>query len=279
MKRLEFRAFIQEGDDAIDRGEYITRKRWSVGRGLTAPNRTPHEARCIWSHGRRERDLVCHRRPIMQTLDPAFARTSLRPDRCTRRRCFLAASPPGAPDDRSRRSQMACADNAVIFCSIGSHAPGIAGACASIMRARMAEQPNDPPHRPARRLVQPGASRPPRDQPRRDRRARARRSVVAGLARQSAEGQRARHGAASPSRSPRRGRWRATRRSGATEIEARLGTRYTVDTHRGSCAGAIPNHRFIWLMGADNLAQFHQWRDWRRYRARGSDCGDRASGL
>jgi len=25
-----------------------------------------------------------------------------------------------------------------------------------------------------------------------------------------------------------------------------------------------PRHRFVWLMGADNLAQFHRWRDWRR---------------
>ena len=25
-----------------------------------------------------------------------------------------------------------------------------------------------------------------------------------------------------------------------------------------------PDVRFVWLMGADNLAQFHRWRDWRR---------------
>jgi nicotinate-nucleotide adenylyltransferase len=24
-----------------------------------------------------------------------------------------------------------------------------------------------------------------------------------------------------------------------------------------------PRRRFIWLMGADNLAQFHRWKDWR----------------
>src|SRR3546814_3830580 len=24
-----------------------------------------------------------------------------------------------------------------------------------------------------------------------------------------------------------------------------------------------PERRFIWLMGADNLAQFHRWRNWR----------------
>ena len=27
-----------------------------------------------------------------------------------------------------------------------------------------------------------------------------------------------------------------------------------------------PGDRFIWLMGADTVAQFHQWRRWRGYR-------------
>jgi nicotinate-nucleotide adenylyltransferase len=48
-----------------------------------------------------------------------------------------------------------------------------------------------------------------------------------------------------------------------TAIERELGTRYTVDTLRKIVA-RHPNRRFIWLMGADNLAQFHRWRDWRR---------------
>ncbi|MGN6375010.1 MAG: nicotinate-nucleotide adenylyltransferase [Sphingomonas sp.] len=48
-----------------------------------------------------------------------------------------------------------------------------------------------------------------------------------------------------------------------TDIERRLGTRYTVDTI-AALVRRHPNHRFIWLMGADNLAQFHLWRDWRR---------------
>ena len=48
----------------------------------------------------------------------------------------------------------------------------------------------------------------------------------------------------------------------ATAIEARLGTRYTVDTIR-ALQRRYPRRRFIWLMGADNLAQFHRWRDWR----------------
>jgi nicotinate-nucleotide adenylyltransferase len=47
-----------------------------------------------------------------------------------------------------------------------------------------------------------------------------------------------------------------------TTIEAQLGTRYTADTLR-KLVRRYPHRRFIWLMGADNLAQFHLWRDWR----------------
>lgn len=47
-----------------------------------------------------------------------------------------------------------------------------------------------------------------------------------------------------------------------TAIEAELGTRYTVDTLR-KLVRRYPRRRFIWLMGADNLAQFHRWKDWR----------------
>lgn len=49
----------------------------------------------------------------------------------------------------------------------------------------------------------------------------------------------------------------------ATTIETRLGTRYTIDTLR-KLKARYPKRRFVWLMGADNLAQFHRWRDWRR---------------
>ena len=45
-------------------------------------------------------------------------------------------------------------------------------------------------------------------------------------------------------------------------IEQKLGTRYTVDTV-AKLVRLYPKKRFIWLMGADNLAQFDQWRDWR----------------
>ena len=47
-----------------------------------------------------------------------------------------------------------------------------------------------------------------------------------------------------------------------TAIERELGTRYTVDTLR-AIERRYPKHRFVWLMGSDNLAQFHRWRDWR----------------
>lgn len=48
----------------------------------------------------------------------------------------------------------------------------------------------------------------------------------------------------------------------ATAIETKLGTRYTVDTLK-KLVRFYPDKRFVWLMGADNLAQFDQWRDWR----------------
>lgn len=47
-----------------------------------------------------------------------------------------------------------------------------------------------------------------------------------------------------------------------TALEAELGTRYTVDTLH-ALVRRYRQHDFIWLMGADNLAQFHQWRAWR----------------
>lgn len=46
-----------------------------------------------------------------------------------------------------------------------------------------------------------------------------------------------------------------------TCLEAVIGTRYTADTIaylRRRCADV----RFVWIMGADNLAQFHRWRNW-----------------
>lgn len=47
-----------------------------------------------------------------------------------------------------------------------------------------------------------------------------------------------------------------------TAIERELGTRFTIDT-LAALKRRYPKVQFVWLMGSDNLAQFHQWRDWR----------------
>lgn len=47
-----------------------------------------------------------------------------------------------------------------------------------------------------------------------------------------------------------------------TAIERELGTRFTVDTLR-KLRRLWPRRRFVWLMGADNLAQFSRWKQWR----------------
>ena len=46
-----------------------------------------------------------------------------------------------------------------------------------------------------------------------------------------------------------------------TDLEARLGTRYTFATLARLIA-LYPGVRFVWLMGADNLATFHLWENW-----------------
>ncbi len=51
-----------------------------------------------------------------------------------------------------------------------------------------------------------------------------------------------------------------------TDAEARLGTRFTAETLAALRARA-PGVCFVWLMGADNLAQFHLWQDWRQIMA------------
>ena len=48
-----------------------------------------------------------------------------------------------------------------------------------------------------------------------------------------------------------------------SDIEQRLGTVYTADT-LAALVRRFPRHRFIWLMGEDTVAQFHQWKNWRR---------------
>ncbi len=46
-----------------------------------------------------------------------------------------------------------------------------------------------------------------------------------------------------------------------TGVEAVLGTTYTADTLR-RLKRRLPGVRLVWMMGADNLASFHLWRDW-----------------
>jgi nicotinate-nucleotide adenylyltransferase len=47
-----------------------------------------------------------------------------------------------------------------------------------------------------------------------------------------------------------------------SDFEERSGTRFTVDTVR-LLKRRCPEHRFIWLLGSDNLPKFHFWREWR----------------
>ena len=51
------------------------------------------------------------------------------------------------------------------------------------------------------------------------------------------------------------------RRIVVSDIERRLGTRYTADTLRALKA-RHPRTAFVWIMGADNLAQMPSWKDW-----------------
>lgn len=52
------------------------------------------------------------------------------------------------------------------------------------------------------------------------------------------------------------------RRIKVTDIETRLGTRYTADT-LAALKRRFPLTRFVWLMGADNLQQIRHWERWR----------------
>ena len=46
-----------------------------------------------------------------------------------------------------------------------------------------------------------------------------------------------------------------------SHFEQEHNLRYTADTLR-ALREAHPEHRFTWLMGADNLAGFHRWKEW-----------------
>jgi len=46
-----------------------------------------------------------------------------------------------------------------------------------------------------------------------------------------------------------------------SDIEAKLNTRFTIDTLR-ELQRRFPRVQFVWLMGADNLGQMPHWRQW-----------------
>lgn len=46
-----------------------------------------------------------------------------------------------------------------------------------------------------------------------------------------------------------------------TDIEAQLGLTYSIDTLR-ALRKVAPEARFVWLMGADNMASFPRWKSW-----------------
>lgn len=52
------------------------------------------------------------------------------------------------------------------------------------------------------------------------------------------------------------------RRTVVSGLEAQLGLRYTIDLLKRLKRSA-PAARFVWVMGADNLRDFHRWRSWR----------------
>jgi nicotinate-nucleotide adenylyltransferase len=82
--------------------------------------------------------------------------------------------------------------------------------------------------------------------------------------------------------------------AGHPKIAVTGGSAYTVDLLRG-LKRQFPKVNFVWLMGADNLAEFHRWRNWSeifalvpiavldrpgfRLKARASKAARRFSGL
>ncbi|SEN95763.1 nicotinate-nucleotide adenylyltransferase [Palleronia pelagia] len=48
-----------------------------------------------------------------------------------------------------------------------------------------------------------------------------------------------------------------------TDIEAHMGVRHTART-LGALVARYPGVRFVWLMGADNMATLHKWEDWKQ---------------
>jgi nicotinate-nucleotide adenylyltransferase len=56
------------------------------------------------------------------------------------------------------------------------------------------------------------------------------------------------------------------RRIFVTDIESRMGTRFTVDS-LAALQKRFAQVDFVWLMGSDNLAQFSRWRRWQQIAA------------
>ena len=48
-----------------------------------------------------------------------------------------------------------------------------------------------------------------------------------------------------------------------TALESLLRTRYTIDTLQ-HLLPRCPDVHFVWLMGSDNLLQFHHWKQWQQ---------------
>ncbi len=48
-----------------------------------------------------------------------------------------------------------------------------------------------------------------------------------------------------------------------SDLEAQLGTQFTVDTLK-SLTQRFPQAHFVWVMGSDNLVQLPRWRNWQK---------------
>ncbi|VAX05466.1 Nicotinate-nucleotide adenylyltransferase [hydrothermal vent metagenome] len=48
-----------------------------------------------------------------------------------------------------------------------------------------------------------------------------------------------------------------------TDLEEKMAVQYTVDTVT-RITSLLPDTQFVWLMGADNLAEFSKWKDWKK---------------
>ena len=48
-----------------------------------------------------------------------------------------------------------------------------------------------------------------------------------------------------------------------TDLESHINTTYTADS-LDKITTLLPDSHFVWLMGADNLAQFTEWKDWQK---------------